>query len=200
VTKWLYILLSFLVFFLSTCATSNTAYSDDRDIPIILIFPNEEVRAQYEQIYLDMIEHANELIQEPYFYVDNILVKEFDVDIFSPFLNGEDYGQYKKAIPVYAVNSIWDGNIEYSGIAWNDGKKCEEFIAIVYSQCSEKLIRCRSSDLIVAHELGHAFGLGHDDDDYNIMFPLLPTPEAEFEQWQQDIMKESGIDYSHICL
>jgi hypothetical protein len=55
-----------------------------------------------------------------------------------------------------------------------------------------RVIRARWSATVVAHEMGHAFGLDHVDDPYNVMAVYVDEESVELTSSQRDTIETSA--------
>lgn len=133
-----------------------------------------------------------------------------------------------QAVPVYLTSSdathgkltersekLLDESFEFWGLEWepSDMLYGSVYIALVdvdepvtnYEGAAiQEVLTCRRTLWsnfdrdILAHELGHAFGLDHVDDKNNIMYPRVPDgpPETTDEQWD---LVQNGVDRFLLC-
>lgn len=166
------------------------------DIPIVLVFPSEEYKEKYEQTMLDKIELANVIYKDSgiYFYVvDSTINTEYDTNFQ---LNDESknyFSQfYNRAIPLFIVDSVKNRKGKYfSAYAVVNGN-CRKFAVFRYPDLS--------SNTMIAHELGHLFGLSHISIPNNIMEERIDDSNTYLTKTQSEKVRNEGEKFFSHCV
>lgn len=65
--------------------------------------------------------------------------------------------------------------------------------------CSSTKFRAMRDWRVVAHELGHIFGLGHVKDARNMMYENLFSSEPEIKSWQLGLVQSNAAALAALC-
>ncbi|MEM6293829.1 MAG: matrixin family metalloprotease [Myxococcota bacterium] len=68
-------------------------------------------------------------------------------------------------------------------------------------RCTPWVWYVTDSPLVLAHELGHAYGLGHVDEPCNVMLPRLSCEDGTFKASEQQIriVREEAWNQKYVC-
>lgn len=163
------------------------------EIPVVVYFPNEETREDYEDLLISGIELANVLFYRAgiFFYIDNVIVTPYDPN-YNYEEDHEKFGNlYNDSIPIFFVEDInFDGKSGWSGLAWRVDH-CSRFNMIKYPLWNTA---------VFAHELGHSLNLDHVDVNNNIMYKSLPKEiVGPLTDEQLHTMRDAAIDFVQSC-
>lgn len=162
------------------------------EVPLVLYFSSEELRETHEPDVLTSIDHANVLFAKAAvaFYVDEVIVESFDQQ-YDHKRDAPKFDVQAHRIPLFMVEKINYEEGYWAGLAWRTST-CKRFNIIAYPI---------ERKVVVAHELGHTFGLGHAENSVNMMYPQVPFIEAveDMTDKQARKVRDSVEEYLDVC-
>lgn len=190
------VLLTTFTFFDCSPKSQIDITTEKLEIPITLIFPNEDYKKYYYDKLLKRIDRANERysIIDVQFNVSAIsFISDYNL-IYDNKTEEREYfaNIYPHSIPVFVVDKISNKKRKYSGYAVTHGEICNKYILIRGNNMA--------SEEILTHELGHIMGLGHSTDIKNVMFPYITKTNTKLTKNQKEEARKSAEKYFLSCV
>ena len=190
--NWLCRVLLWLVV-ITGCAEQDYLTPEDIiEVPVVLYFPNEELRVKYEPDLLKSIDHANVIYAKAAvaFYVDEVIVIAYDTE-YNHKRDAPKFDVLADRLPIFLVEEIKYDKGSWAGLAWRTSP-CKRFNIIAYPI---------DRKAVVAHELGHTFGLNHAESKTNVMYPTVPYIETveDITNKQARKVRENVEEYLDVC-
>lgn len=130
----------------------------------LFVFGCSEAHANYTYIPI-YVQHGGDLPED----LDHTLRSHFGIGY-------EVAGNGMGAVTINLIDDCWsEGERTICG-RYNLGHRCSPAVTAI-----------RDSN-VIAHEIGHAMGLAHDDKPENLMFPIKSEERQDTESWQRVVV------------